>query len=558
MPKLTIDGREVEVPEGTKVIEAAKEAGVEIPHFCYHPGLSIAGVCRLCMVEIEGQKKNSISCNTPVAEGMVVRTDTPELEEVRRSIYELHMINHPIDCPICDQSGECILQDYYMKIGRYKSAFQNRAEKVKKRKVVDLGGKILLDTERCILCDRCVRFCKEVTQNHELHRFHRGNHTEIGTFENRPLTGNYQENLVDICPVGALLSKDFRFKVRVWWLDSVDSVCNLCSRGCNIELHVRKRGVQHQNTFFHPTNMVYRIKPRVNKEVNGYWICDVGRYGYKQVYAEGRLVRPLRRDSTGVKEKMWDDAFEDITIRLRDVIDFHGASSVAAIGSARFTNEENYLLWRWMRQIIGISRLSYYRFIPRGGMPGFEGGDWGEFEDRLLIRKDKNPNTRGVQEIGFRHDITEDATELIEAIEKGEVKALYSLGNPLNVGNHPKRFLEAVERLDLFVVQEAFRNAWTERADWVLPGVSFMEKGGTFTNFEGRVQRIAKGIEPLGDAKADWEILAELIKRFDEKAVFTSAEEVFDALSRENSAFSGLTYRRIGSNGARLKDGPVD
>lgn len=554
MMTLTIDGKKVEVPEGTKVIEAAQKAGITIPRFCYHPALSIAGVCRLCTVAIEGQKKGAISCNTPVAEGMVVYTNTPEIQETRKGIYELHMANHPIDCPVCDQSGECVLQNYYMQVGRYKSAFKNTAEKVQKRKVVHLGEKIVLDTERCILCDRCVRFCNEITKNYELNRFNRGNHTEIGTFENRPLTGNYQENLVDVCPVGALLSKDFRFKVRVWWVEPVDSICNQCSRGCNIQLHVRKKGGQVQNTVFHPTNEVYRIKPRLHADVNSYWICDVGRYSYKQIHTESRLSQPLKKGPRGLQAKGWADAFEDIASRMRGIAQKSGPSSVAALGSAQHTNEENYLLWRWMKKM-GTSPTVYHRAVPKGGRPGFHGDvDWGEFEDNLLIQKDKNPNTRGVQAVGFHKEFTLDGAGLLPAIERGEIKALYCLGDPLRDLQNKETFLSALsamERLELLVVQDAYPSDLASRATWVLPGVTFAEKEGTFTNFQGRVQRIRKAIEPLGEAKADWEILSEFVKRF-EGGEFSSAEGIFEALAQEIPAFHGMTYEMIGSKGVML------
>src|SRR5262249_54737002 len=234
-PKLTVNGEAIGVPEGTNLVEAARIAGVEVPHYCYHPSLSIAGQCRLCMVDIEKVPRSQIACNTQATEGMVVQTETARVKETRRSIMEFHLINHPLDCPVCDQAGECFLQIYYMKHGLYDPRMVD--EKVHKPKAVPLGPHVILDAERCILCSRCVRYCDEVTHTGELGIFHRGDHSEIGLFPGQALENKYSGNVIDICPVGALTDRDFRFKVRVWYLDTAKSVCNGCARGCNVEVH---------------------------------------------------------------------------------------------------------------------------------------------------------------------------------------------------------------------------------------------------------------------------------------------------------------------------------
>ena len=267
MVKCTINGKEVEVEKGTTVIQAFKQLDEDIAHYCWHPGLSIAGVCRLCMVEIEGNPRLQIACNTPVQDGMVISNQSEMVKDAVKWGLDFHLINHPLDCPICDQAGECGLQDQYMQFGQYDPEMGK--QKVKKRKVVDLGERVVLDSERCILCSRCVRFTEEVSKTNELGIFNRGDRSEIGTFEDKPLNNKYSVNTVDICPVGALTSKDFRFRQRVWFLKDKPSVCTGCSTGCSIDVYYNKEGV-------------WRVKPR-HSEVNGYWMCDEGREIYKSV-----------------------------------------------------------------------------------------------------------------------------------------------------------------------------------------------------------------------------------------------------------------------------------
>ncbi|MCB0384388.1 MAG: (2Fe-2S)-binding protein, partial [Bdellovibrionales bacterium] len=275
MPKIKVNGKEIEVKEGTLLIEAFKQAQEDIAHYCWHPGLSTAGVCRLCMVEIEGNPRLQIACNTVVTEGMSAHNNSDKIKETVKWGLDFHLINHPLDCPVCDQAGECGLQDQYMKFGKYTPEMSEH--KVKKRKVVSLGERVVLDSERCILCSRCVRFTSEVSKTNELGIFNRGDRAEIGTFDGKPLNNNYSLNTVDICPVGALTSKDFRFRQRVWYLKNAQSVCTGCSTGCNIRVYYNEEGL-------------FRIKPEYNPEVNGYWMCDKGRDIYKQVNRDARLI----------------------------------------------------------------------------------------------------------------------------------------------------------------------------------------------------------------------------------------------------------------------------
>src|SRR5437879_5376119 len=310
MPKLTIDGRALEVPAVTSLIEAARPLAIESPHYCYRPARAIAGQCRLCVVDIEKVPRPQVACNTVVAEGMVVHTETERVLETRKSIMEFHLINHPLDCPVCDQAGECWLQIYYMKHGLYDPRMVD--EKVHKPKAVPLGPHVILDAERCILCSRCVRFCDEVTGTSELGIFHRGDRSEIGLFPGQELANKYSANVVDICPVGALTDRDFRFQVRVWYLDTTKSICPGCARGCNIEVHVNRRRPHHAEG-----RRVARLKPRFNAEVNKWWLCDAGRYGSAFVDGDPRLQAPARRDGEKTLEVAWTEMIPLAAGRLR-------------------------------------------------------------------------------------------------------------------------------------------------------------------------------------------------------------------------------------------------
>ena len=296
MVKVTIDGTELEFAAGTSLFEACREArGEALPHFCYHPDLSVAGVCRLCQVEVEGMPKLTIACNTSVREGMVVHTRSERVRRAAQQILEMHLINHPVDCPICDQAGECGLQDQYMNYGLYESEV-SQSDKVHKAKVQVIGPRVVLDKERCVLCSRCVRFCDEVTRTGELGIFNRGDRAEIGVAPGRQLDNAYSLNTVDICPVGALTSLDFRFRKRVWLLRSTPSICHGCATGCNVRVD-------------HEAGTVYRLKPRRNPAVNGSWMCDEGRDTYRELHVASRLSAPLLRRDGELRSATWPEAW---------------------------------------------------------------------------------------------------------------------------------------------------------------------------------------------------------------------------------------------------------
>ena len=526
MPRLTIDGREVEVPAGTNLIEAARLAGVEVPHYCYHPALSIAGQCRLCMVDIEGAPRPTIACNTPAAEGMAVRTDTERVRETRRSILEFHLINHPLDCPVCDQAGECWLQIYYMRHGLYEPRMVD--DKVRKPKAVPLGPHVILDAERCILCSRCVRFCDEITGTGELGIFHRGDHSEIGLFPGRVLDNKYSGNVVDICPVGALTDRDFRFQVRVWYLDTARSICPGCARGCNIEVHVNRRRPHHADG-----RRVARLKPRFNAAVNRWWMCDDGRYGFGFVDDPDRLTVPARREGDEQVPVAWEEARAALVAALQAP-----AEQVAVIASPRLPNEDLFALRR-LTEVLGVRRVGF-RVPP--AVPGDE--------DDLLIRADKNPNTRGAELIGLDGDVE----AILADARAGRIHTLWVFDHDLLATGWPAAAVAAAldgVRTLVFTGTNAHRTS--ARAHLVQPAAAWVERDGTFTNFEGRVQRFRPAVEPLGEARPVWAIVGEALAALGAPAGASRAEHWFQALADAVPAFAGLSYATIGDSGAPVR-----
>ncbi|HEX6972041.1 MAG TPA: 2Fe-2S iron-sulfur cluster-binding protein, partial [Limnochordia bacterium] len=341
--KVTIDGREVEVPKGTLLVEAAKMAGTEIPVFCYHPKLRPAGVCRMCLVEVEGQRKPLTACTTPVADGMVVKTGSPTVQSLQRGVLELLLLNHPLDCPICDKGGECDLQDLTYGWGPATSRLAD--PKLRRNKAVDLGPYIVFDEERCILCRRCVRFDDEIAQERTLVVEERAHMATIATPEGVPYDSYFGGNTIDLCPVGALTSRLYRFKARPWDLTRVPSICTGCSVGCNVELHFR-----------HGTLM--RVVPRENRAINDAWICDRGRFNYQYLYDE-RVERPLVRRGDRLVPVPWGEAIAEAARRLRHIVQEKGPKAVGFIGGGRLTNEEAYLFQKLARTVIQTPHIDH-------------------------------------------------------------------------------------------------------------------------------------------------------------------------------------------------------
>jgi NADH-quinone oxidoreductase subunit G len=519
MPNFTINGIAASAPNGTTILEAAREIGIEIPHYCYHPKLSIAGNCRMCLVEVEKFPKLQIACNTVVTEGMVVRSDTEKVKKAVTGVLELMLIHHPIDCPICDQAGECGLQNYYMKFGLHKSRYALE-EKVHKKKVLDIGGQIVLDAERCILCSRCVRFLREVTGTCEMEFFSRGDHSEISIFPGRPLRNNYTGNLADICPVGALTNKDFRFKCRVWFLKSADSICPGCANGCNIYADFKG-------------DILYRFRPRRNDAVNRTWLCDFGRLEYKKAN-EARLLTPVIRVGEQSIAAGWDAALTTTALKFREILDAHGPGSAAVIASPQSSNEELFLVRRLAKELVRT---------PNFGFTSRRPGD--RTADDFLIKADKNPNSRGAQLFGFTE---EGFDRTVKAISDGKIRALLVFGNVL------ADFAEGeigplLSNVPFVAHVGTNKGALSQAAHAVLPSASFAERGGTFTNFAGRVQRFRPGFPPRGKARTDIRIIVDLANRLGADWTFAGEASVFQALSASEAPFAGMSYESLGDQG---------
>jgi NADH-quinone oxidoreductase subunit G len=522
MPSLTIDGRSVSVPDGTTLIQAAEKLGIFIPRYCYHPGLSIAGNCRICLVEVENIPKLQIACNLPVSEGMVVKTKSDKAEAGRRAVLEFLLANHPLDCPVCDQSGECDLQNFYMNFGLYNPRF--REHKVKKQKAVELGPHVMLDQERCILCSRCVRFTDEITKTGEFGIFNRGDRAELGLYPGQTLDNPYSANVVDICPVGALTERDFRFKVRVWYLSSAPSICNGCSQGCNIDVHYLL-----DRPHLNDGARIVRIKPRYNPLVNGWWMCDEGRYGFEWVD-----TRRLTKVRAPVGNATWNEALTAIATKLGEV----DAARVGVIASAQLTNEELFLI----REVFAGAKISSNVHEQPGS------------SDDFLIKADKHPNTLGATLLGLNGADAPDAILILDAARDRNLDVLWVFGHDLTKRLGEERVRQVSERVPLFIYSGTNENPTVPFAHWVLPSAAYVEKDGTFVNCHGRIQRIApKGypvIPPLGDSREDWRTLLELAGMLGQPLDWQGPPQIFQALAKSIDAFAGLSYDTIGAHGA--------
>lgn len=531
MPTLTINNRSVTVEEGITIIQAADRLGIEIPRYCYHPGLSVAGSCRMCLVEIEKLPKLQPACNTRVSEGMVVFTNTEKVRQAVSGVLEFLLLNHPLDCPVCDQAGECFLQEYYMKFGLYDSRYNEN--KTKRQKALPIGPHVLLDNERCILCSRCVRFVREITHSHELAIFNRGAESEIRLLPGKALDNPYSGNVVDICPVGALTDQDFRFQCRVWYLSQTASVCPGCSRGCNISIHTNRQRPHHAQG-----RRVVRLKPRFNSEVNQWWICDAGRYGFSFIDDPSRITQPRISAGEPPQEVSWEDAISRLAREIQSTLDFAGKDNISILASPAMTNEDLFLVWRLFREDLGLGQVGFHVPDRRPAT-----------EDGFLIRADKHPNTRGAQTM-----LPEAVDLFIENERTGKGSGILYLFDHDLVGKNGEAKTKAfLSRYRLVVYQGSNENRTSAMAHILLPAATYAETEGTFTNFEGRVQKIEETILPLGDSLPHWKILIRLARQLRFEYPYLKAEEVFADLASNHPAFAGLTYDSIGERGALLQ-----
>jgi len=534
VPKLTIDGQEIEVPAGTKVIEAAKQLGIEIPHYCYHPALSIAGSCRMCLVEIEKMPKLAIACHTVVTDGMVVHTQSEWAEKARAAMLEFLLANHPLDCPVCDQAGECKLQQYYMTVGQYNSALLDN--KIKKAKAKVIGPHVILDSERCILCSRCVRFADEISKTHELGIFNRGDHSELLPYPGRLLDNPYSANVVDICPVGALTDRDFRFKVRVWYLDCAPSICHGCARGCNIRVDYLTRRFHHNDG-----KRIARFKPRVNPEINGHWICDTGRYSYKALENEDRLLMPRIPNGNG-KKVDWPTAVAAVVKGLAEHVSEYGIGSVAVIASASMSNEEMFAARELFGRGLKIEKTAWR--VP----PGPDDKD-----DELLIRADKNANTFGAEQIFGPYSPAAEIAKILRLTAEGKVKAWIVLDRDLAPMFGEEKIKELTGSLKFALYLGSHLNPTSRGCRYVLPAVVFTEKEGTVTNFAGQVQHFPMVVPPLGDALPMLKIISRLAQAFEQPEISADPGFVFGQLAEEVKHFSGKTFAKLIDQSAPMK-----
>lgn len=493
---LKIDGREVHAKKGTNLLEACLQNGVDVSYFCYHPGLSSPAVCRQCLVEVAGQPKLVPSCYTPVADKMEVVTNSPRVLGIRQQMLEFTLLNHPVDCPICDKAGECTLQQMYQEWDAKGS--RSSVNKVHKPKMVDLGPTIVLDSERCILCTRCIRVCDEVAGTHQLEMVNRGDREVLTTAPGHQLDNPYSLNTVDVCPVGALTSKDFRFTMRAWELFTTPSVCPGCATGCSVEVH-------------HAQGEIWRLVPRENHAVNKFWMCDEGRSTYKEVrsrrYGGARIGQG--RGMPGQIASI-DKAVAYAAERLKRIVESGG--TIGLIFGAQSTNEPLFALRQLADKLVqrGAQVRSYV--IGRREHP--------DRADKILRHADTNPNTRGARLLAGAN--AGDFNALTADLKNGKLKAVWMIGEDVPASDDIlPGVAQLFDSLELFICQAVHDTALVRRAQVQLPAAAWAEVDGTFTNSRQLVQRIRKAVEPAGDARSHLELISLIAK----KAGFSEGEK---------------------------------
>jgi NADH-quinone oxidoreductase subunit G len=535
MLNVQIDGVWHQFPKGTRVIEACEQAGSYVPRYCYHKKLSSPGNCRMCLIEmglprpgpdrkpelgadgkpvINWMPRPQISCAQDVTEGMGVRTNSPLVKECQRGVMEFLLINHPLDCPICDQAGECRLQEFSVEYGTSASRFLEH--KVKKPKNVVLGPRVTLDDERCILCSRCIRFCQEIAHDDVLGFVDRGSYTVLTAHPGRRLENNYSLNTVDICPVGALTSTDFRFKMRVWFLKETKSICTSCATGCNTIIGTRE-------------DVIYRQTPRENDAVNSCWMCDYGRLNFDYIQSDRRLLEPQILSGEKLVVADWSIAITQAALQLKQL----SGLEIAIIASGRMTNEELWMALQ-LAKTLGVELID---IVPRTG-PG----------DDILLSEDRSPNTNGARLLGVTSEPGAKLPVIAEAVKSGHVKALIALGeNPMGAGISA----EQLENLSAFIVMDILSNAATEYATVVLPAFAFAEKRGSMINGDGRLQRLNRAVRAPGHARDDWEILCDLLQGLGGNGIY-SIEDVFRQMAGAVPRLAGLSLSKIGDLGIQI------
>jgi NADH-quinone oxidoreductase subunit G len=533
-----VDGVWMQMPRGLNVVEVAHRSKKVIPHYCYHPKLSVVGNCRMCLFEMGTPKmgpdrkpilaadgkpeiawmpRPQIGCATGITPGMGIRTDSALVKDCRNGVMEFLLINHPLDCTICDQAGECKLQEFSVEYGTGESRFVE--QKVRKPKNVDLGERIVLDDERCILCSRCIRFSSEVVKDDVLGFVNRGSHSTLTAYPGKRFDNAYSLNTVDLCPVGALTSKDFRFQMRVWFLKETKGLCTSCGTGCNITYGSREGKVR-------------RLTPRENESVNSQWMCDYGRLNFHYLDSMDRLHRPLLRAAGEQFPGTWGDAIQRAAEALKKV----KAEELAVIASARLTNEELFVLSRFMREL-GVTRVD---LVPHQGE-----------QDQFLRSGDANPNSRGAELLGLSSGGRKFSTWGAE-IASGKIRGLLVFGGEDVVAAGIP--VSALQSLEVLLFSGILENETSRLAHVVLPAAATAEKTGSMVNVHGRLQRMTRAISAPGEAREDWTIIRDLREACTGGNSLHSVEDVWKAMGSEVTQFAGLNWAKIGDLGVQIEN----
>jgi NADH-quinone oxidoreductase subunit G len=536
---LTIDGQQVTVTKGKTVLQAAIEHGISVPYYCYHPGISIDGSCRVCIVKIEKMPKLQTSCSTVCTDGMVVSTRTPDVVEARAGVFEFLLINHPLDCPVCDKGGECPLQDFSYTFG----PDQSRMEFPRRvfdgdgvRGDVDFGPTLMLNRQRCILCTRCVRFMRDIDSDAQINIIDRGYGSEIATFQEEGVHSLISGNLMDVCPVGAITTRDYRFKSRPWDNpNAADTICTQCERGCNVTVWLKAKPEWAKGA------RLVRLTPRFNPDVNNYWMCDIGRFNYHWIEGSDRIREPLERNADGVPQPA---SWHDVTAKVADRLAAAGASSAPGVRfllSAHASHEELFLFRGLTEALLGEDGPRAidigWRYAPKVQPP----------QTQFKVPPVDAPNVNGARMFGLTpgkvgDEVREaDLSALRKAVEEGTVSALYVFDpGPEGSLGPVDWILDARARgtLPLLIVQGVLMTDLARAADFVLPGASYVEKEASYTNGQGRLQGTARAIPPPGDAMDDWQIVVNLAVALGVRLDYTTAAHV-----------RGDIVNRFGGNG---------
>ena len=534
MPTFYLDDEPIEFEDGESVLRAALRQGKDIPHYCFHPGLKTTAQCRMCLVDVvdmgngRGMPKLQTSCSTPAAEGMKVVSKSDKVHQAQNTVNEFLLVNHPLDCAICDHAGECDLQNIAFQYGSGQSEMEYEKRVYGWREV---GTFLVLERNRCIHCSRCERFSREIVGTHDFGQFLRSHELTYDTYEDKQITHRFQGNLADICPVGCIMNRDWRFKKRAWKLEKTPSVCTSCSTGCNITIEQDR-------------NQVYRLKPRENEAVNRWWMCDEGRINFRELNdRENRLLEPLARVGGKLVPAGWEAVYAAVAARVKAL----GASGEEAIGlvDTHATNEEMAMFRRLMEDCFGGAKV-YYPFVkdeqelecPVEGIDPFI---------YTLIHTDKSPNTTGAAALKLTGDA---GNKSLKAALKKKTRVVIVVGSPLAEDSAVQK---DAQKADLIIHIGTTRAPWAEIADVALPGWNYAEKQGSYTNRQKRVQAIQPALRPPEMSREPLRIMQELMTALGKPQEGTAtAPMVLDALGQEEGAFKGVSWQAVVDSGKEM------